>query len=168
MQDAKDSFYEMLRGRLQTVNEGRTVSVRGLVRPGLLVDENEVRSACTLADCFHLHWAESALQRHGAMMLASLACEVTYATAGSPEFGGLDRGRALAAMDAELAFALSQSPQNCVKSSYAQLENGRGALLQSTRIWWGDPLMGEVESIGERLSRKVRVQVMSLLEGTGQ
>ena len=41
MQNAKDSFYMALRGRLTTINPERTVLLRGTVRPGILVEEAE-------------------------------------------------------------------------------------------------------------------------------
>ena len=44
MQNAKDTFYELLRGRLAALNPDRTVVVRGVVRPGVLVEENELVS----------------------------------------------------------------------------------------------------------------------------
>ena len=39
MQNAKDSFYMALRTRLTTINPGRTILLRGAVRPGILVEE---------------------------------------------------------------------------------------------------------------------------------
>ncbi len=45
MQNAKDSFYEVLRARLSALNPERTVAVRGVTRPGVLVDENELQAS---------------------------------------------------------------------------------------------------------------------------
>ena len=45
MQNAKDTFYVTLQGRLAALNPARTIVVRGVVRPGTLVDENELPSA---------------------------------------------------------------------------------------------------------------------------
>ncbi len=42
VQNAKDTFYEVIRARLAAVNPGRTMVVRGVTRPGLLVEENEL------------------------------------------------------------------------------------------------------------------------------
>ena len=42
MQSAKDTFYVTLRDRLAALNPARTVVVRGMVRPGVLVEENEL------------------------------------------------------------------------------------------------------------------------------
>ena len=54
MQNAKDTFYELLRERLAVLNPERTIVVRGVSRPGVLVDENELQASAALPDCFHL------------------------------------------------------------------------------------------------------------------
>ena len=45
MQNAKDTFYLMLQSRLTALNPSRTIVVRGVLRPGILVDENELPTA---------------------------------------------------------------------------------------------------------------------------
>jgi len=45
MQNAKDTFYVMLQSRLAALNPARTIVVRSQVRPGILVDENELPTA---------------------------------------------------------------------------------------------------------------------------
>ena len=60
MQNAKDTFYEMLRGRLAALNPGRTIVLRGVVRPGVLVEENELVSTVVLPDCFRVNWTQAA------------------------------------------------------------------------------------------------------------
>ena len=45
MQNAKDTFYVTLRDRLAAVNPARTMVLRGVTRPGVLVEENELASA---------------------------------------------------------------------------------------------------------------------------
>ena len=42
MQNAKDTFYEVLRSRLVALNPERTIVLRGVMRPGVLVEENEL------------------------------------------------------------------------------------------------------------------------------
>jgi hypothetical protein len=42
MQRAKDTFYITLRDRIAALNPARTVLVRGVVRPAVLVEENEL------------------------------------------------------------------------------------------------------------------------------
>jgi hypothetical protein len=50
MQNEKDTFYMMLQSRLAALNPARTIVVRGVVRPGTLVDENELPSAWVPVD----------------------------------------------------------------------------------------------------------------------
>ena len=164
MQNAKDSFYEVLRGRLATLNPERTIVVRGVTRPGLLVDENETESVAGLADCFHLRWTAASVINDGLQPLVALTCEVHYATAGTSMNGGLDRGRALGAMDAELLSAVRQSPHNSLKSDYSGLAHGEGVVPMTTRVWWSDPTFGSVAVTADRIARAATLQVMSYQE----
>lgn len=164
VQSAKDSFYEMLRGRLSQLNAERTVVVRGVTRPGVLVDENETQSVADLPDCFHLRWQEVSPETTGPTPLLQLTCEISYATAGTAEFSGLDRGRCLTAMDAELLAATMQTPQNASKADYAALAYGGVPAPSRTRIWWSCPTFGETKVQYERLVRKASVEVMSWQE----
>lgn len=164
MQNAKDTFYEVLRGRLATLNPERTIVVRGLTRPGVLVDENELIASAALPDCFHLRWTTTAVDTQAAMPLVTVGCEVAYATAGSAMSGGLDRGRSLAAMDGELLAAVGQVPQNAVKNNYTALASGGGVAAMTTRVWWGDVVFGPMKVDRDRLTRLATVQVMSYAE----
>ena len=65
MQNAKDTFYEVLRSRLVALNPERTIVLRGVVRPGVLVEENELLSAVALPDCFRLRWSVSQVDANG-------------------------------------------------------------------------------------------------------
>ena len=56
MQNAKDTFYVTLRDRLAALNPARTMVVRGVTRPGVLVEENELVSAYEPVDVFCLRW----------------------------------------------------------------------------------------------------------------
>ena len=161
MQNAKDTFYEVLRGRLAALNPGRTVVVRGVTRPGVVVVENELESAHAPVDCFVLRWTEATWEAGAALPLATMGCEIGYATAGTTALGGMDRGRALAAMDAELLTALTEEPQNAAKVDYT---GGGSGVPTGTRIWWGAPACGEAKATGERMQRSVRVAVMSFQE----
>ncbi len=164
MQNAKDSFYEVLRGRLATLNPERTVVVRGVTRPGLVVDENETESVAPLTDCFHLRWVGLSIADEGMMPLVSLRCELSYATAGTPLNGGLDRGRCLAAMDGELLSAVRQFPQNTAKNDYSALANGGAVAAMGTRVWWSKAAFGPTKLEADRLTRIVTVEVMSFQE----
>lgn len=165
MQNAKDTFYEVLRGRLASLNPERTVVIRGVTRPGLVVDENEAMSSAPLPDVFHLQWSGCTIDPQGRMPLVTMPVEVFYTTAGTSLSAGLDRGRALAAMDGELLATVGQWPQNATKNTYSALANGGAALPMATRVWWGDPVFGVVEIERDRISRTATVAVMSYEEG---
>ena len=164
MQNAKDWFYEVLRGRLAALNPGRTIGLRGVTRPGLVVDENETQSTAALADCFHLNWTESSVSEEGAMPLVTQVCEINYATAGSSWNGGLDRGRALAAMDGELLGALQLAPRNGTKNNYSAMATGGAVAPMGTRFWWGAVMFAPAKVVSDRLTRTATVQVLSYQE----
>lgn len=164
MQNAKDTFYEVLRNRLSERNPERTVTVRGVTRAAILVDENEAQNVPVLADCFHLRWLDAEIDDSSDWLRTVLRCEVFYETAGSSFNGGLDRGRALAAMDAELLGALELPPQNAPKWDYSALGTGGSARRMGTTIWWSVESVGEVKANRNRLGRSVIASVMSIAE----
>ena len=164
MQNAKDTFYEVLRGRLAAINPARTIVVRGLVGPGSLVEENELVSAETLPDCFRLRWTQADVATESALPLVSLTCEVEYETAGTALAGGMDRGRSLAAMDAELLTAVTNTAMRTTKMSYVAVASGGAATALSSNVWWGAPVFGSSESRGERLGRTATIAVLSYQE----
>ena len=102
MQNAKDSFYMALRSRLISVNPDRTVVLRGAVRPGILVEEAEAPFNQLPSDVFVLRWLGLGTDVNLDTTLIAAECEIIYQTCGCQSFGGLDRGRALSAMDGEL------------------------------------------------------------------
>ena len=164
MQNAKDTFYEVLRSRLVALNPERTIVLRGVVRPGLLVEENELLSAVALPDCFRLRWSVSQVDANGVMPMATLQCAIDYETAGTASNGGMDRGRALAGMDAELQGAVNALPRTSPKMNYAGLANGNAAIAMSTSVWWGEVAFGETVVKDDRLARTATVNVMSYQE----
>jgi hypothetical protein len=164
VQNAKDTFYEMLRGRLAALNPERTIVVRGITRPSVLVEENEFATAVHPSDCFRLQWSETAIDANGAMPLVTMQCAIDYETAGTTSSGGMDRGRALASMDAELSAALTAVPQTTLKNNYAGLSTGQPAVALKTRIWWGEPQFGKVEVKENRIARTATLAVMSYEE----
>jgi len=137
VQNAKDTFYEMLRGRLAALNPGRTIVLRGVVRPGVLVEENELVSTVVLPDCFRVNWTQAAGDPDGDLATIALQCEIEYETAGTALNGGMDRGRALSAMDAEL-----QATINKYLVGSARLRQGRdkGRQVGTDRNGHGDEL----------------------------
>lgn len=164
MQNAKDTFYEVLRGRLVALNSERTIVLRGVVRPGVLVEENELVSAVALPDCFRLRWVVSGVDANCSLPAVTLECEIDYETAGTAMNAGMDRGRALAAMDAELQGAVNALPRTTPKMNYAGLANDTAAVAMSTNVWWGEVVFGTTVIKEDRLARVATVIVMSYQE----
>lgn len=164
MQNAKDTFYVMLQGRLAALNPARTMVVRGVVRPGTLVAENELPSAWGPVDAFRLQWTGLQVNAAGPLPLATMGCSIQYATDGTSGNGGMDRGRLLAAMDAELASALGTAPHTAAKMNYAAAGAGVAPAAMGTNVFWADPVFGEAAVVGERLERTATVQVFAYQE----
>ena len=164
MQNAKDTFYEVLRSRLVALNPERTIVLRGVVRPGVLVEENELLSAVALPDCFRMRWEMSAVDANGIMPLVTMQCAIDYETAGTSMNTGMDRGRALAAMDAELQAAVNALPRSALKMNYAGLANGAAAAAMTTSVWWSEVVFGKTVIKDDRLARTATVDVMSFQE----
>jgi hypothetical protein len=158
MQELKDTFYLMLRDRVAANNVDRTVVVRGAVRPGVIVVENELPGATVegiaVVEAFCLRWAGLKVDGRGGLRLTSATCEIRYATDGSSGVGGMDRGRALAAMDAELSAALTAAPRSVAK---VQVITGKTA--DGTNVFWGDCAFLTAVMRGERMERTATVEV---------
>ena len=164
MQNARDTFYVTLRDRLAALNPVRTMVVRGVTRPGVLVEENELPSAYQPVDTFCMRWTGLRVAAKAAMPLVSMVCEIEYATDGSSGNGGMDRGRLLAGMDAELAAAVSAAPQNVVKMNFAGVSAGTTAVAMGTNVFWCEAAFGAAVADGERLKRVVTVEVFAYQE----
>lgn len=164
MQNAKDTFYEMFKNRLIAVNPERTIVLRGVTRPGVLVEENELVTPVALPDCFRLRWAVTAVDANGALPMVSMQCEIEYETAGTAMNGGMDRGRMLAAMDGELQAAVNPLPRCTQKMNYAGLANGGAAVAMCTNVWWGEAVFGKTVVKENRIARTATVAVMSFQE----
>ncbi|MDR3746166.1 MAG: hypothetical protein P4K80_08565 [Acidobacteriaceae bacterium] len=164
MQNAKDTFYVTLQSRLATLNPARTIVVRGVVRPGTLVVENELPSSGVPVDAFRLQWTGLQVNRTGALPLVTMECSIQYATDGSTGNAGMDRGRLLAAMDAELAAALGAEPHTVPKINYSASGTGVSPTTMGTNVFWADPIFGTARAIDERLERTTTVQVFAYQE----
>lgn len=164
MQNAKDTFYLTLQQRLTAFNPARTTVIRGLRRPGTLVTENEMPAAQIPLDTFRLAWAACAIDSTGTLPLVTLTCEIAYATDGSHAAAGMDRGRALAQMDAELAAALAQAPQSTPKLDCTQTDSGAAPTPMQTSIFWSAPAFAATKVTGERLERTATVTVFAYQE----
>ena len=161
MENAKDTFYLALRDRLAVVNPARTVVVRGAIRPGILVAANELASVVAVPDAFVLRWTGLHADAHGAMTLVRMQCEIDYCTDGSAGNAGMDRGRTLSAMDAELVQMMQ--PQRAQKKNYAATP----AVVMGTSVLWGGVVFGAATVEGERLRRVATVDVFAYQE-TGE
>ena len=158
MQNAKDSFYVALRTRLASINPQRTVLLRNVVRPGIFVEEAEASFAQLPTDVFVLRWLGLGIDGELASTMVAAECEVLYSTLGTQSFGGLDRGRALSAMDEELLAMLT--PFWTPKMNYMATP----ATTMLTKTFWDEPVFGPVQVTRDRLSRSARVTVYSYQE----
>jgi len=164
MQNAKDTFYELLRARVAAGNPARTIVLRGVTRPGVLVEENELVSGVELPDCFRVSWGLVKTDVCGNVPMVAMQCEIAYETAGTAMNAGMDRGRMLGAMDGELLAAVSKAPRRVVKQDYAGLAFGGAVVAMKTNVWWADLVFGEAKVDGDRLTRTATVDVMSYEE----
>ena len=160
MQNAKDTFYTTLQSRLAALNPSRTMVTRGVVRPATLVDENELPTALIPMDTFRLQWTKLQVNSASPLPWIAMECSIQYATDGTPGKGGMDRGRALSAMDAELASALAAEPHTIPKMNYT----GTAPITMATNIFWSDPIFGATSTLAERLARTTTVQVFAYQE----
>lgn len=162
MQNAKDSFYIALRNRMAVLDPGRVMTLRGVQRPSVLVEEAESPEAQIPSDVFVIRWTNIAAMQELPTPLMVLGCEVHYATAGSQGNAGLDRGRTLSGMD-NLLNAMLQ-PQATQKCNYARTP----AVPMLTQVFWGDALFEPQQTFRDRLLRVVKVSVLSFQEAGEQ
>jgi hypothetical protein len=158
MQNAKDTFYITLRNRLATVNPARTMSLRAITRPGILVSEAEAPMAQPRLDAFALNWTGMQADLQLPAILAQLTCEIAYSTAGTEANAGLDRGRALEEMDYEVLKLLY--PYSAPKMNYTK----NPAAAMETMVFWSEPEFGPAVALRDRLSRTVKVTVFAYQE----
>ena len=164
MQNAKDTFFVTLQGRLAALNPSRTIVLRGIVRPGTLVEENELPTGSIPADVFRLKWTGLQVNSESSLPLVVMECSITYFTDGTAGNGGMDRGRFLAGMDAELASALGAEPHTVGKMNYAEAGAGVAPVAMSTNLFWADPSFGAVSAIDGHLARTLTLQVFAYQE----
>jgi hypothetical protein len=170
VQATKDTFYTTLQSRIAAINPARTIVVRGVLRPGVLVPENELPGAAvdgiSPSETFCIRWAGLKVDAQSAGPLLTLGCEIRYASDGATGNGSMDRGRTLTAMDAELATALTAWPLNAPAATIA--ETSLGGATTSTplgaNIFWSEATFAPVVARGERLERTAQLEVF----GNGQ
>jgi hypothetical protein len=162
MQNAKDTFYVTLRNRLAALNAARTVTLRAVSRPGILVQDAEAPMPQPVLDAFTVSWTGLAADLQMPAILAQLTCEIQYATAGTQGNTGLDRGRALEQMDYELLSILY--PYSAQKMNYAQTP----AAAMQTMVFWSEPEFSPAVPLRDRLSRTAKVMIFAFQEGGEQ
>lgn len=158
MQNAKDTFYITLRTRLAAVNPSRTMTLRAVARPAILVAEAETPMPQPILDAFTLNWSALVADQQLPAILAQMTCEIQYSTAGTQANAGLDRGRALEEMDWEVLKILY--PYSAQKMNYAQ----NPAAAMETMVFWSEPEFGPVVTLRDRLSRTAKVTVFAFQE----
>ncbi len=158
MQNAKDSFYMALRARLTAINPERTILMRGAVRPGILVEEAEAPFNQFPSDVFVLRWLGLGSDLDSPSTMMAEQCEVVYQTCGTQSFGGLDRGRALSAMDEELLAMLQ--PFHTPKLNFASTPPA----TMLTQVFWDEPVFTPVVTQRDLLSRTASVTIYSYQE----
>lgn len=138
MQSTKDSFFIALQQRLASVNPARTVTIDGATMPAVLVAENLPPTAVEpQPNVFYIEWGTAtAVDGHaGNGALMSVQCFISYYTLGTVQ-SGVDRGRVLGGLDAEL-FAILQ-PTNTEKFDYTQSPPAD----LGTTVFWNQPVFG--------------------------
>jgi hypothetical protein len=158
MQNARDTFYITLRNRLAALNPARTMTLRAVTRPGIFVQDAEAPMPQPLLDVFALRWTGVEADHQLPAILARMTCEIDYATAGTQNNAGLDRGRALEEMDYEVLTLLY--PYATQKMNYAQTP----AAALETMVFWSEPVFGSAVALRDRLSRTAKVTVFAFQE----
>jgi DNA-binding transcriptional regulator YhcF (GntR family) len=76
----------------------------------------------------------------------------------------MDRGRMLAAMDAELASELGAEPHTVPKMYYSTAGAGVVPTTMGTNVFWADAVFGVAKAVNECLERTTTVQVFAYQE----
>ncbi|MHB1675218.1 MAG: hypothetical protein ACYCSP_13315 [Acidobacteriaceae bacterium] len=158
MQNAQSTFYITLRNRLAALNPNRTTYLRGVTRPGILVESNELVVAQQPSDVFVLRWSGLHNDPYLSEVLLQMECEIAYMTEGTTGNLGMDRGAMLTQMDAELISLLQ--PNTTQKMNYAPAT----AVPMETQIFWSEATFQPVKIERDRLLRTAAVSVFSYEE----
>ncbi|MGO8719318.1 MAG: hypothetical protein ACLQMO_08890 [Acidobacteriaceae bacterium] len=158
MQNATNTFYITLRNRLAALNPSRTIYLRGVTRPGILVESNELVVAQPPSDVFVLRWIGLHNDPYLSEVLLQMECEISYMTEGTTGNLGMDRGAMLTEMDAELMSLLW--PNTAQKMNYAPAT----AVPMETQIFWSEATFQPVKIERDRLLRSATVSVFTYEE----
>ncbi len=161
MQAAKDTFFRTLQTRLAGVNPARNITVDGVVRPAILVVENEQYPPPKLFfHTFYIHWLGAPAVRGFRRTLApryELSAQIEYFVQGTSPLKRpfADRGRLMAQLDRELTEILF--PGFAEKRNHSVTP---AASLGSTLHWtWTPDFRSVAESEGSVLRRLATVSV---------
>ena len=157
MQNAKDTFYVTLRDRLAKLNETRTILLRGVTRPAILVEENELPTDVPSAGAFVLRWLKLSRNAKASAEFDSMSCEIRYVAA---DDSGIHRGRVLSAMDAELLAILT--PAWVLKRIFTV----SSTVDMRTRIFWSTPVFEALSERDDVLERVAKVDVFTYREAS--
>ena len=164
MQSLKDTFYLMLRDRVAAGNAARVVTVRGRFAAGRggggeRVARGERVAGIAIVDAFLLRWTGLDVDTQGSLPLTGMTVRrLRYATDGTSGNGGMDRGRALTAMDEELSAALAIEPRSVAKVM-AVAGQAAASAADGTNVFWGDVTFGPAVIQNERLGRTATLSV---------
>ena len=158
MQNAQNTFYITLRNRLVALNPNRTMYLRGVTRPGILVESNEFVVAQPPSDVFVLRWIGLHNDPYLSDVLLQMQCEIAYMTEGTTGNLGMDRGAMLTEMDAELMSLLQ--PNTAQKMNYTLTP----AVPMETQIFWSEASFQPLKVERDRLSRIAMVSLFSYEE----
>ena len=154
MQATKDTFYIALRDRLVQVDPNLTILIDGVTRPAIVVTENEPPSAQPRQDeAFYLDWGGARTVQPATSTLMAMDCTISYTCSGQSDSGGVDRGRKLGALDADLLAICA--PQQAHKNDYSS-----GSPVDfGSNIFWSvprlDPLKVEAKQVGRQVPMTV-------------
>lgn len=158
MQNAQNTFYITLRNRLAVLNPARTIYLRGIMRPGIMVDSNELVTPCPPSDAFVVQWKKLHNDPYLPAVLLQMECEIAYRTEGTTGNMGMDRGIMLTEMDAELMSLLQ--PTSVQKINYVQSP----VAPMETQIFWTEATFQPVTIERDQLSRIATISVFSYEE----
>ena len=154
MQATKDTFYLTLRDRLAQADPGRTITVDGITRPAIVVVENDKPTVTARQqNAYYLEWGTAHAVRPAISTLMAMTCTVWYSSAGTEQNGGLDRGRMLGGLEAELLGLCS--PAIAQKNDYT---SGIPVWVGSN-IFWSQPTFAPTKAEPGCVAREASITV---------
>lgn len=154
MQATKDSFYLTLRDRLAQAYPARTITVDGITRPAIVVVENDKPSVTARQhDAFYVEWGEVHAARPAISTLMAMECAVSYASAGTEQNGGLDRGRVLSELESELLSVCA--PAVTRKNDYT----GANPVDLGSNVCWSQPAFRATKAAPECVAGEASLTV---------